>query len=83
MSLAIDVDKVKFVLLQDGWHSVKQHNGISTFEIDCYEYLRRDPEDEYANPYIYPQGPIKTGAQWNEPDGQTIYVPITSIIAVK
>lgn len=35
MSLAIDVDKVKAVLLADGWHEVQN----DSFALDSYEYL--------------------------------------------
>ena len=36
MSLAIDVDRVARVLLDDGWHDVAD----DSFAIDAYEYVR-------------------------------------------
>jgi hypothetical protein len=38
MSLAIDVDRVREVLLADGWHVVVNES----FDIDAYEYLHAD-----------------------------------------
>jgi hypothetical protein len=38
MSLAIQVDKVKRVLLADGWHEVAE----VSFDLDAYEYLHKD-----------------------------------------
>ena len=38
MSLAIDIDRVAAVLLNDGWHNVAWHtDGKSSFDLDSYE----------------------------------------------
>jgi hypothetical protein len=40
MSIAIEIDGVKQVLLSDGWHIVGENEeGDSTFALDAYEYL--------------------------------------------
>lgn len=45
MSLAINVCKVRDVLIGDEWHTVYWHNGISTFELDSYEFIHQRDED--------------------------------------
>ena len=41
MSLAINIDKVRRVLLADGWHTVKD----DSFAMDAYEFLWYPNED--------------------------------------
>jgi hypothetical protein len=91
MSLAIDVDKVRRVLLTDGaWHEVVQQNGVSTFDIGAYEFIRgraggRDPIILVGGGQV--AGVPSTGATWLEKvdsgsKGQLICCPLTSILAV-
>jgi hypothetical protein len=88
MSLAIDVDKVAAVLLQDGWHKVaKNSKGKSSFGMDAYEFLEPHP-DKSREPLMYLKGGQEklvpaTGAHWTEVDGAIVFCPITAILAVK
>lgn len=41
MSLAVDVDRVAQVLLADGWHTVDFNEGVSSFDLDAYEFIRK------------------------------------------
>jgi hypothetical protein len=80
MSLAIDVDKVKAVLLADGWHQVAKTEGTSTFKIDAYEFVSGDGGTRLS----IGQGERASvaGATWIEPDGK-ISCPLTSVLAVR
>lgn len=91
MGLAIDVNKVRRVLLTDGeWHEVVQQNGVSTFNIDAYEFIRareggRDPIILVGGGQV--AGVSGTGATWLEKvdsgsKGRLICCPLTSILAV-
>lgn len=53
MSLAIDVDRVRRVLLADGWHTVTD----DSFYLDSYEYLwyGEDPRDK-SDPMVLQGG---------------------------
>jgi hypothetical protein len=90
MSLAIDVDRVAAVLLVDGWHEVAERDerdGRSSFGMDAYEFLEPHP-DSSKNPLMHLKGgqePLvpATGAHWTEPDGVTVFCPVTAILAVK
>jgi hypothetical protein len=76
LSLHIEVDDVKFVLLADGWHEVAG----DSFDLDAYEF-------HHENKLLLKGGKVRgvpsTGARWQEKNGQTIMCPITSILAVK
>ena len=80
MSLAIDVDRVCAVLLNDGWHPVENES----FDIDAYEFVR-NADGEFARPRLGGGQELlvpATGACWFEA-GFYVYCPITSILAVK
>jgi hypothetical protein len=76
MSLAIEVDNVKSVLLADGWHEVAPNS----FQIDAYEF--RDG-DEVLLKGGAANGVISTGATWKGTGGESIACPLTSILAIK
>lgn len=88
MSLAIDVDRVREVLLADGWHQVVNNS----FEMDAYEYERseeRKPGGGDAGMRL--GGGVEdlvpaTGATWVERNAQgharSVFCPITAILAV-
>lgn len=75
MSLDIHADKVREVLLADGWHRVD----AGTFDIDAYEFVKHGSD-------ILLGGACKlvasTGAVWTEGGARTIACPLTSILAV-
>jgi hypothetical protein len=49
MSLSIDIDEVAAVLLADGWHEVADNDeGVSSFDLDAYEFIWRTREDRDA-----------------------------------
>jgi hypothetical protein len=73
MSLAIPVDAVSHVLLQDGWHIVEGNS----FKVDSYEYKDGD------RLIVGGQAVPSTGAMWKEPDGVFIVCPLTAVLAVK
>ncbi len=89
MSLAIDVDRVKEVLLPDGkWHEVAG----DSFELDAYEFVRASemtPGGGEAGVRLG-GGTEKlvpaTGARWIERDSddheRRVYCPINAIQAV-
>ena len=81
MSLAIDVDEVRAVLLADGWHDVKDES----FEIDAYEFVRGDEPRLLGG---QSDGVCSAGARWREAgyggsNDREIFCPLTSILAVK
>jgi hypothetical protein len=71
MALKLNVEKVRSVLLADGWHEVTSIDGKSTFGVDAYEFI---------------EGAPSAGACWREKTEKTEYkvlCPLTSILAVK
>jgi hypothetical protein len=76
MSLAIEVDDVVEVLLQDGWHPVVDE----TFEIDAYEFRHGDVVRVSGGSI---EGVSSTGATWKEPSGVWVACPFPQIRAVK
>ncbi len=89
MSLAINIDRVKAVLLQDGkWYDVQFFkDGRSSFALDAYEYVEHHPTnaDKDRMPLGGGTEPLipATGATWEGDDKQTYCCPITSIVAVQ
>jgi hypothetical protein len=84
MSLAIDVDKVKAVLLADGWHDVKD----ASFSLDSYEYLWYGDGDDRRDPMILLGGgdePLipARGFTFTTTDDDLLSGPLTSILAVR
>jgi hypothetical protein len=51
MALKLNVEKVRSVLLADGWHEVTSIDGKSTFGVDAYEFI---------------EGAPSAGANWRE-----------------
>ena len=72
MSLAINVDDVKYVLLADGvWYQVLP----GTFGLDGYEFTYAgEPE---------PSGEQTVGFEFKDADHRTFSGPLTSILAVQ
>lgn len=87
MSLAIDIDKITEVLLVDGWHKVAMNKqGISTFDLDAYEYIQQ--RGEHKDPLLLLPGGNEqlvpaTGFNFAESGGSIIYGPVTAILAVR
>jgi hypothetical protein len=81
MSLAIEFDYVKSVLLADGWHDVDENS----FYLDAYEFVWGvDPEGKPN--VIHPAGSdgLSTkGFAFIDDEGTRIFGPISSIIAVR
>ena len=85
MSLAIDVDHVREVLLSDGeWHRVAD----GSFELDSYEYVRAADGPKAAPRLGGGQEKLvpTTGARWTERDTsenqREMFCPLTAIQAV-
>jgi len=89
MSLAIDMDSVKEVLLPDGkWHQITD----DSFEIDTYQYLRAkkaQPGGDDAKVRLgggQEEVLSACGARWIETNSngkkRRVFCPITSIQAV-
>jgi hypothetical protein len=78
MSLSIDLTDVEELLLDDGWHRVRDFS----FDVDTYEFI-----DARAHRTLAAGGDAehlsRTGATWTEPDGAVIVCPLSSIRAVK
>ena len=78
MSLAIDVDKVRAVLLADGWHEVAE----KSFDLDSYEYSHGSETIHEGG-----QGGVcSTGFRFKEFKEGTrgyLYGPLTAIIAIR
>lgn len=85
MSLAINPDQVRGVLLADGWHTVAEYQEeepISTFALDAYEYVTPHPVAD-RDPLIQ-QGDETLGFAFQDADGgQWVYGPLSSVIAVR
>jgi hypothetical protein len=74
MSLSIDVDKVRGVLLADGWHQVVGNS----FDLDAYEYMHGDTLIHGGG-----EGGMKaTGFRFKDANGP-VYGPLSSILAVR
>jgi hypothetical protein len=86
MSLAIDVDHVREVLLSDGeWHRVAD----GSFELDSYEYVRAADGPKAAPRLGGGQEKLvpATGARWTEREDTSgnqreMFCPLTAIQAV-
>jgi len=94
MSLAININRIKRILLADGWHKVIK----DTFFIDSYEFVEEWIAEQEGKPYatnaVFNGGQDKmitsTGACWTEDnisndaddDEREMYCPLTSILAI-
>jgi hypothetical protein len=87
MSLAIDVDRVTAVLLDDGWHPVADNS----FAIDSYEFLWwsecQCKDDDDDDPMVLhgggQSGVCAAGFSFKTLDGDVIAGPLTAIVAVR
>ena len=96
MSLCIDVDRVRAVLLADGWHDVAtegqcrlSQSSISTFEIDAYEFVQQGGHDRLlggqekhvaATGFAFTE---RVPAQEGDPyEYRAVFGPLTAILAV-
>ncbi len=93
LSLAIEIDQVRAVLLDAGWHTVYWKDGVSTFDLDSYEYLHGENEvrmggGDYESCGIPALGfaflscSVQGAGLAKDEPGDWIYGPITSIKAV-
>lgn len=76
MSLSIEVDDVRRVLLADGWHPVRG----GSFSLDSYEFV-------YGEQILLGggrcEGVPSIGFEFVDPEGVRVSGPLTSIIAVE
>lgn len=75
MSLYIEVDEVTEVLLADGWHAVTD----KSFNLDSYEY-------HWGETVLHGggnSGVCATGYTFVDADGDTLFGPLTALLAVK
>ena len=81
MSLFINPKAVVEVLLTDGWHDVEP----GSFDLDSYEFGYEYGEGRLATILGGGQadGVCATGFAFEAKTGQTIYGPLTSILAVR
>ncbi|MGH7824257.1 MAG: hypothetical protein ACREQ7_03660 [Candidatus Binatia bacterium] len=71
MPLKLNAEKVRYVLLADGWHEVAFADGKSTFDVDSYEFVEGSPT---------------AGASWKEKKGEfehRVMCSLTSVLAVQ
>ena len=71
MPLRLNAEKVRCVLLADGWHEVAFVDGKSTFGVDSYEFI---------------EGAPAAGVSWKERKGNSehrIMCPLTSVLAIQ
>jgi hypothetical protein len=78
MSLYIEVDSVKAVLLADGWHNVVS----KSFDLDAYEFHHED-QILLGGGQESKVGVPATGATWKESDNTQVACPLTAVLAVK
>lgn len=82
VSLAIDVDAITEVLLQDGWHSVLN----ASFTLDAYEFVQNTATAAGESSLVLhgggEAGVCSTGFSFESNDGH-IAGPLTAIQAVK
>jgi hypothetical protein len=76
MSLAIDVDRVRAVLLDDGWHEVDS----ASFTLDAYEYHYRDRMLVGGGRV---EGVPSTGFSFTDQTGGEICGPLDAVLAVR
>jgi len=87
MSLAIDIDRIQFVLLADGWHECAWMQKESSFSIDAYEYVQRRGAGK--DPYMLLGGaeerliPSRGFSFIDAEDHLQLCGPLTAILAIK
>ena len=77
MSIAINVDDVVAVLLQDGWHDVRERS----FDLDAYEYVLGEERGFVS--FEPESGVTYQGFTFINATGERIAGPMTAILAVK
>ncbi len=75
MTLGIQLNEIKHVLLADRWHEVE----AESFALDTYEFMDGD------QPVARGDGQLITlvGFMFREPGGQIVAGPLSSILAVQ
>ncbi|MBI3982042.1 MAG: hypothetical protein HY337_03965 [Gemmatimonadetes bacterium] len=72
MSIAIDVAKVRSVLLADGWHRIAG----SSFTVGPYEYMQAGATKSGGN-----GGAVPAGFQFKDDAGYVLSGPLAAILA--
>ena len=83
MSLSIDIEKVRAILLNDGWYSIVK----GSLFFDSYEYISRDGKEVFSEFGGGQSGICSTGFECEvlgEIEGKhRMMGPMTSLLAVK
>lgn len=72
MSIAIDVTKVRSVLLADGWHRIADHS----FKVGPYEYMQAGVANGNGT-----GGAAPTAYQFKDDAGYVLTGPLSAILA--
>jgi hypothetical protein len=99
MSLLINVDKIRDVLIEDEWHTVYWNDGISTFNLDSYEFMHQrdeDRDDDFllllgggqcdgvpSTGFAFQECAVEGLGDAKDQPGDWIFGPLTSIKAVR
>jgi hypothetical protein len=75
MSLGIQLDEIKHVLLADRWHEVEE----ASFALDTYEFMEGDQAVARGDGQLI----TVAGFMFREPGGQIVAGPLSSILAVQ
>lgn len=75
MTLGIQLNEIKHVLLADRWHEVESQS----FELDAYEFMDRDQAVVRGDGQLT----SSVGFMFREPGGQIVAGPLSSILAVQ
>jgi hypothetical protein len=75
MSLGIQLEEIKQVLLADRWHEVEG----SSFALDTYEFLEGNQAVARGDGQLI----TVVGFMFREPGGQIVAGPLSSILAVQ
>lgn len=79
MSLCIDIDVVREVMIGGQWFTVgKNHEGLSSFALDAYEFEHRGRAVHSGGN----SGVCATGFAFSTPDNTVYFGPLTAIQAV-
>jgi hypothetical protein len=84
MSLQINYDRIKRVLLADGWHN------CTGFRTDSYEFGYYHEDRDYTSGVSFhldhgggQSGVFATGFAFRDDNGDTVAGPLTAILAVR
>jgi hypothetical protein len=75
MTLGIQVNEIKHVLLADRWHEVESQS----FALDAYEFMDGDQAVARGDGQLI----TSVGFMFREPGGQIVAGPLSSILAVQ